>query len=336
MLQSYISTVLAHFKGRVRSWDVVNEAFNADGTVRDCLWSRVIGNDWVEQAFRFARAADPDLKLFYNEVRADVPNPKFEAVVEMVQDFRARGVPIDGVGLQMHLTTDAPPQDQIEAAISRLGALGLDVHISEMDVPVWYLGPTIEEKLARQAQSYRRVAAACQAQLACFRLTTWGFTDRYTWRGTSSMPLPFDSEYQPKPAWTELTQVLRPPLIAPPPVVPPTSPAVHVSAPQLSVFARISRQRLRTLLRRHRVAVEIRLQSARPVHAVVVASLRRRTLAVRELDMTPNSQRLVHLRLSADDRRALRAARGSRLKIEVSATVPSGEQSKATSRMRLR
>ena len=158
---------MTHFRGRVAAWDVVNEALNDDGTRRNCLWKRVIGDDWVDQAFRFARRADPGAKLFYNETKADVPNPKYEATVGLVRDLRARGVPVDGVGLQFHLTDTMPTRAQVEEAIARLGELGVDVHISEMDVPVWYLGSTLERKLARQAAVYRAVAAACNAQPAC-------------------------------------------------------------------------------------------------------------------------------------------------------------------------
>ena len=151
------------------------------------------------------------MRLFYNEVRADVPNPKYEAMLAMARDFKARGVPLDGVGLQYHLSENQPTQAQMEEAIRRLGELGLEVHISELDVPIWYLGPpTIPERLALQPEIYRRVATACQAQPACFRITTWGFTDRVTYRCCNAKPLPFDEEYRPKPAWAVLQEVLRP------------------------------------------------------------------------------------------------------------------------------
>ena len=156
-------------------------------------------------------ASTPSARLFYNEVRADVPNPKYEAMLAMARDFKARGVPLDGVGLQYHLSENQPTQAQMEEGIRRLGELGLEVHISELDVPIWYLGPpTIPERLALQPEIYRRVASACQAQPACFRITTWGFTDRLTYRCCNAKPLPFDEEYRPKPAWAVLQEVLRP------------------------------------------------------------------------------------------------------------------------------
>jgi GH35 family endo-1,4-beta-xylanase len=284
VLKKHIDTVMAHFRGRVPTWDVANEAFNPDGSVRDCLWSREIGDDWVEQALRFAREVDPGALLFFNEVHADVPNDKFAAVEATVQDFRARGVPLDGVGLQMHTVRGAPAQDRLEEAIRRLGDLGVAVHISEMDVPTWYLGPTQEERLLRQADSYRRVAAACQAQPACFRITTWGFTDRYTWRGAGSQPLPFDFEYAPKPAWAAIQELLPlPPASVVAAVAPSAAPAAEVAAPRL--FARVPRRRRATLLRRGWLPALVALRSAEPAHLVLVARLRGRVIATGEHDL---------------------------------------------------
>ena len=132
-----------HFEGRVPAWDVVNEAFASSGARRDCLWQRVIGDDWIAQALRAARAADPSARLFYNETAADFPNAKFGAVEAMAQDFRARGVPLDGVGLQYHVHTgSAPLQFLSEDAMRRLGALGLAVHVSELDAFVSQFGGT--------------------------------------------------------------------------------------------------------------------------------------------------------------------------------------------------
>ena len=237
VLEQHITAVMTHFRGRVAAWDVVNEALNDDGTRRNCLWKRVIGDDWVDQAFRFARSADPGAKLFYNETRADVPNPKYEATVSLVRDLRARGVPVDGVGLQYHLTDRMPTRAQVEEAIRRLGDLGVDVHISELDVPVWYLGSTLERKLARQAEVYRAVAAACNAQPACFRITTWGFTDRYTWRqpwehepaAAVRLRVPAQARVDGDPGGAPPAGAPPPPP-APPPPEPPSPAGLHATA----------------------------------------------------------------------------------------------------------
>ncbi len=214
VLDDYITTVMRHFGTAVGSWDVVNEAFNDDGTPYDCLWSRVLGPGWVEHAFRVAHAAVPSAQLFYDEYRADWVNTKFTAMEAMARDFLARGVPLDGIGLQMHLYGRAPPQYRIEEAMARVAALGLQVQITELDDSTSSLPGTTAQKLDQQAQAYQTVAAACQAQPACGRLTTWGFTDAY-YRGAGAMALPFDTEYQPKPAWFALQRVLRTPVPAP-------------------------------------------------------------------------------------------------------------------------
>lgn len=215
VMREHIATVMEHFGAAVDSWDVVNEAFDQYGDLRDCLWSRVIGGDYVEQAFRAAREAAPGARLFYNEYRAEWVNARFLATEEMARDFLARGVPLDGIGLQMHLFGRAPPQYRIEEAIARVEALGLDVHVSELDDTTSSFPGTTEEKLAQQAQAYQTVAAACQTRPACGRITTWGFTDAYSWRGPAQMALPFDVEYRPKPAWEALQRVLRAPAPAP-------------------------------------------------------------------------------------------------------------------------
>ncbi len=213
VLDDYITTVMHHFGTSVTSWDVVNEAWNADGTLRDCLWSRVLGAGYIEHAFRVARAAEPSAKLFYNEYRADWVNAKFTATEDMARRFIAAGVPLDGIGLQMHLFGRAPPQYRIEEAMQRIAALGLTVRVSELDDTTSQFPGTTDQKLAQQAQAYATVAAACQGQPACDRLTTWGFTDRYSVRGPGEMALPFDTNYQPKPAWYALQRVLRTPAV---------------------------------------------------------------------------------------------------------------------------
>ena len=203
---------MTHFRGRVSAWDVVNEALNDDGTRRNCLWQRVIGDDWVEQAFRFARSADPDAKLFYNETRADVPNPKYEATLTWCGTSRRAAFRSTASGSSSTWPGPRPTSAPGGGGDPPARRARVAVHISEIDGRSRSRG-TLERKLARQAQAYRAVAAACHAQPACFRITTWGFTDRYTWRlpWGSTLPLPFDSEYQPKPAWTAIQEAIHPP-----------------------------------------------------------------------------------------------------------------------------
>jgi endo-1,4-beta-xylanase len=345
VLEQHITAVVTHFRGRVSAWDVVNEALNDDGSRRDCLWSRVIGDDWIEQAFRFARSADPAARLFYNETRADVPNPKYEATVNLIRDLRGRGVPVDGVGLQYHLTDRMPAQAQVEEAIRRLGELGADVHISELDVPVWYLGSTLERKLARQAEVYRAVAAGCNAQPACVRITTWGFTDRYTWRlpWAQSLPLPFDSEYRPKPAWAAIQEALAsgsPPPPQPPPPAP--APAASEAArppataaarrPPLTLAARLRRQRLRTLLARRALAAVVRVGGSQGANVELVARVRQRVIGRATLRLAGGQAYRVRVPLTVAGTRRLRSLRRARLVLDAIATDGEGRRSEAISR----
>jgi endo-1,4-beta-xylanase len=225
LLREHIGRVMRHYRGKVFAWDVVNEVFLADGSVEPSVWYdqpgiglKRKGTAYVERAFRWARAADPDALLFYNDYDTEGVNPKSDAVYAMVKDFRARGVPIDGVGIQAHIVDlDAKDLDTIDENIARLAALGLQVHITEMDVglPTDASGRVADESLLRrQAEIYRRVAEACLRQPRCTAFQTWGFTDKYTWipdytKGAKGRPLPFDHTYAAKPAYDALLEVFR-------------------------------------------------------------------------------------------------------------------------------
>ena len=209
-MQDHIRTVMRHWQGEIASWDVVNEAIEADGSRRDCVWQRVIGDDWVEQAFVAARAADPTAKLYLNEFGADTPNARFAATEALARDFKARGVPLDGIGLQYHVYGREPFQYMTEEVLRRIGALGLGAHISELDVKTSPFGGTVEEKLAKQGQAFQTIASACQAVAACTRVTTWGVSDAWSWRGAEEMAVALDAGYGEKPAWAALQQELRP------------------------------------------------------------------------------------------------------------------------------
>ena len=211
IMRDHIATVMNHFEGRVPAWDAVNEAFASDGGRRGCLWQRVIGDDWIELALRAAHDADPVAELFYNETAADFPNAKFNGVEAMAKDFVARGVPLDGIGLQNHLINgSAPLQFLAEDAMRRIGALGLAVHVSELDAFITQFGGTVEEGLDRQAQAFQTVASACQAVDACFRITMWGAADHWSWRGIDQRAVALDSAYREKPGWWGIQEAIRP------------------------------------------------------------------------------------------------------------------------------
>lgn len=220
ILQEHISTVVRRYAGQVNAWDVVNEAFNDNGTLRSTLWYNnpgigLAGTGYMEQAFRWAHEADPKALLFYNDYSAETINAKSNAIYEMARDFVARGVPIHGIGMQMHLTASPPALASMEANIRRITELGLEVQFTELDVrlPVDASGAASAGALATQAQIYRDITALCLKFPRCTLIQTWGFTDRYSWvPGTfagQGAALIFDRDYQPKPAYEAMNAALR-------------------------------------------------------------------------------------------------------------------------------
>ena len=213
ILHQHITTVVAHYKGRIMDWDVVNEAVGDDAQLRNDIWLQGIGPEYIEDAFRWAHDADPSAKLFYNDYNGEGSGRKSDAIYALVKDLKARGVPIDGVGLQMHVGVDYPPnQAAIRANIARLGALGLQVQITEMDVKIQNGIGTPAQRLAAQARVYRQMLGVCLETPVCTAFLTWGFTDQYSWipgfTGHPDAPLPFDTAYAPKPAYWALRGVL--------------------------------------------------------------------------------------------------------------------------------
>ncbi|MCM3874323.1 MAG: endo-1,4-beta-xylanase [Pyrinomonadaceae bacterium] len=224
LLEEHITTVMKHYSGKVFAWDVVNESFLANGKIEPSIWydSPGIGlaekgTAYVEQAFRWARAADPKALLFYNDYDTEGLNPKSDAVYEMAKDFKKRGVPIDGVGIQAHIIDlDMAGISSLAANMKRLTALGLQVHITEMDVGLRLekTGALMDQAdLDRQAEIYRFVATVCVQEPGCAAFMTWGFTDKYSWipgytKGAKGKALLFDQAYAPKPAYRALREVL--------------------------------------------------------------------------------------------------------------------------------
>lgn len=216
LLENHIKTVVGRYKGRVPIWDVVNEAVDDNGqSLRDTPWHRLIGDDYIDLAFQFAHEADPDARLFYNDYGTEGLNAKSNTVYNLVADMIERGVPIHGVGLQAHFELGGFNAEQIAANIKRLGELGLEVQITELDVR--YAGEATEETFLRQAGDYRRVLDVCLSSEYCTAFITWGVTDKFTWLRNSNLgfysnptvePLLFDDEYQPKPAYMAVADLL--------------------------------------------------------------------------------------------------------------------------------
>ncbi len=224
ILHDHITTVMQHFAGKVWAWDVVNEALDGDPPkLRSTLWYDAPGigfkgekTKYIEQAFRWAHDADPKALLFYNDYSAETINPKSDAIYAMAKDFRNRGVPLDGIGLQMHvgLKTNL---SRLGENIERLTALGLQVHITELDVaiPVKADGTPIDpDALQKQAKVYSEIASTCLRFKGCTAIQLWGITDRYSWipgfsKGKNGLALPLDKDYQPKPAYNALLDALK-------------------------------------------------------------------------------------------------------------------------------
>jgi endo-1,4-beta-xylanase len=208
--------VVGRYKGKVQSWDVVNEAIDDKGTdkpgLRKTLFLDKLGSGYIAEAFRAAHKADPGARLYYNDYGCDGMGPKSDRLFDLLLQLQAERVPIHGVGLQMHVTgRDCPKTEDIAANIRRLCGLGLNVRVSEMEVRIRDLPGTLPERLEVQAQTYRRVLTACLREKRFEGITFWGFTDKHSWvhkQFGEDNPLLFDDHYQPKPAYQAVRQTL--------------------------------------------------------------------------------------------------------------------------------
>ncbi len=202
-LATHIETLVGRYRGRIAAWDVVNEAINAGGRLRRSVFQRVLGPGYLADAFRLAHAADPAAQLYYNDFEADALGPKADAVYAFVGRLLDNGVPVHGVGLQMHLRATHPPASAaIAAHVERLTALGLAVRISEMDVRIRRVRRG--DPLARQRRVYEDAIAACAGSPGFAGVTFWGVTDAHSWvheEFGQDAPLLFDRDYVPKPAY---------------------------------------------------------------------------------------------------------------------------------------
>jgi endo-1,4-beta-xylanase len=212
ILEQHIKTLVGRYKGRIQYWDVVNEAVDYDGSMRDTFWSQNLGPDYIDKAFEWAHEADPDAKLFYNDYGAEGLGTKSDAVYELVKGMVERGVPIDGVGFQGHFTLDnAPDPANVAANMQRLAGLGLEVQFTEFDVRL--KEPVTPDALDAQAGVYWSMMNVCAQNPACTAFITWGVTDKFSWipnfvKGYGA-GLMFDENYDPKPAYWALRDALE-------------------------------------------------------------------------------------------------------------------------------
>jgi endo-1,4-beta-xylanase len=206
--REHIRSVMAHYKDDVGVWDVVNEPITDEGGLRESVFERRLGPGFIADAFRTARTADADAKLYLNEIGAEGINSKSNRLYEVVRGLKADGVPIDGVGFQTHANLDGLPADMV-ANMQRFKALGLDIALTEVDVGLKL--PADGPKLEAQAAIYTQIVNNCIA-VDCRSLTFWGFTDGRSWipetqAGMGAATL-LDEKLAPKPAFLAVQKAL--------------------------------------------------------------------------------------------------------------------------------
>lgn len=227
-ISAHITTIVERYKGKVEVWDVVNEAFEDDGSWRNTKFYQIIGEDYIELAFLLANEADPDAELIYNDYSM-FHQGRREAVVKLVKNLQAKGIRIDGVGMQAHSGMDYPPLEEFEKSMIAFADCGMDVHITEMDItaipfPDGNVGAEVSSSFEYQERMNPYANGLTDsARLALHdryldffelflqhkdkikRVTMWGIADHHSWRqnwpirGRSDFPLLFDREYQAKP-----------------------------------------------------------------------------------------------------------------------------------------
>jgi len=212
IMKEHITNVMGRYRGRVDIWDVVNEAIIQKDVIVTPFWSKLLGTDYIDLAFQMAHEADPDALLFYNDYNADDMGPKSNGVYALVKGMKERGIPIDGVGMQFHVELNHLPKlDEVSQNMKRLGELGLQVHITELDIRI--KGSPTPELLEQQAQNYRDILNVCLNEPNCTAFIMWGMTDKYSWipqtRQGYGSALIFDENYQPKPAYQALLDALK-------------------------------------------------------------------------------------------------------------------------------
>jgi endo-1,4-beta-xylanase len=228
-LHDHIHTVVGRYKGKIDGWDVVNEALNEDGTRRQSLWMKIIGQDYIVKAFQFAHEADPNVQLNYNDYNLETV-AKRKGAIALVKELQAAGVPISVVGDQAHLHLDGATAADEDATITELAATGVKVAITELDIDIlpsaWGQSADVSLNIQENPKlnpyanglpdAVQQSLAKRYAELFAVywkhrdvinRVTLWGLTDGESWlnnwpvRGRTSYPLLFDRDGKPKPAF---------------------------------------------------------------------------------------------------------------------------------------
>lgn len=223
-LKQHITDVMSRYKGKIYAWDVVNEAVpdGGESVYRPSKFYEIIGEDYIEKAFEYAHAVDPQAKLFYNDYNTE-NSIKRDKIYQLVKKLKDKKVPIHGVGLQGHWSINEPTAQELEASIKKFANLGLDVQVTELDMSVY---PKEHERREKNAtddgilteQMIQKQAAQYKMLFDTFRkykgvvtgITFWNVSDKSSWldnfpiRGRKDYPLLFDQNLKPKEAFRQV------------------------------------------------------------------------------------------------------------------------------------
>lgn len=235
-MKDHINNVMSRYKGKINGWDVVNEAFEDDGKMRESKWKKIIGEDYIEIAFKTASAIDPDAELYYNDYNLWKPE-KRKAAIDVIKNMQSKGIRIDGVGLQGHWSLTTPAAGAIDSAIQDFGKLGLKVMVTELDINVlpnpWdYTGADVNTRfelkgdINRYTQGLPDSVSIQQANRysdlfkvflkhreTVERITFWGVDDGHSWKnnwpvmGRTDYPLLFDRNFKPKACYFSIVEL---------------------------------------------------------------------------------------------------------------------------------
>jgi endo-1,4-beta-xylanase len=237
-MKEHIFTVVGRYKGKIKGWDVVNEALNEDGTLRETLWKKIIGDDYIEKAFEFAHKADPDAELYYNDYSL-VNKPKRDGAVKLISKLLKEGVKIDGIGMQGHYNLDWPSTAQLDSSVKAFSALGVKVMFTELDINILpspqqnntaevslnfkfdeKLNPypdglpdSVQNVLAQRYSDIFKVFLSNKNFIS--RVTFWGVRDGDSWlnfwpiRGRTNYPLLFNRDGEPKKAFYKIISLIN-------------------------------------------------------------------------------------------------------------------------------
>lgn len=213
LFKNHIQTIVAHFKNKVIAWDVVNEAFNEDGTLRNTIWLQKIGPSYIEKAFIYADEADNNTLLFYNDFNLEFNPTKLNAVTSYFNALRNRGVRVDGIGLQMHISIQYPEVSQIASALKKAASHYYKIHLSELDISVNPTGKGVDlnsDVFIQQANLLQSIVKLYNElpEEYQYGITFWGVSDANSWirsfYNRIDYPLLFNENYLPKPAYCNL------------------------------------------------------------------------------------------------------------------------------------